>query len=80
MLHDQHTATLQSNNGLHGGGAGKVERVGTTTGSLERDGVDEPVPGLGIGGQIGAGDIGIGHDDSVDLVSQEAGLNSAVVT
>lgn len=52
---------------VHGGGAGKVERVGTVTGSLERDGVDEPMPGLGVGSQVGTGNIGISHDDSVDL-------------
>jgi hypothetical protein len=25
------------------------------------------VPSLGVGGKVSAGDIGIGHDDSVDL-------------
>jgi hypothetical protein len=52
---------------LHGSGAGKVERVRSLTLGLDRDGVDEPMPGLGVGSKVGTGDIGIGHDDSVQL-------------
>ena len=52
---------------LHGSGAGKVERVRSLTLSLNRDGVDEPMPGLGVGSKVGTGNIGIGHDDSVQL-------------
>ena len=52
---------------LHGSGAGEVKRVRSLTLSLDRDGVDEPMPGLGVGGKVGTGDIGIGHDDSVQL-------------
>lgn len=52
---------------LHGSGAGEVERVRSLALGLQRDGVDEPVPGLGVGSKVGTRDIGIGHDDSVDL-------------
>jgi hypothetical protein len=52
---------------LHGSGAGKVERVRSLALSLDRDGVDEPMPGLGVGSKVGTGNIGIGHDDSVQL-------------
>ena len=52
---------------LHGSGAGEVEGVGSLAISLDRDGVDEPMPGLGVGGKVGTGDIGIGHNDSVQL-------------
>ena len=52
---------------LHGSGAGEVERVGSLTLSLDRDSVDEPMPGLRVGSEIGTGNIGISHDDSVEL-------------
>jgi hypothetical protein len=52
---------------LHGSGAGEVERVRSLALSLDRDGVDEPMPGLGVGSKVGTGDIGIGHDDGVQL-------------
>ena len=52
---------------LHGSGAGEVEGVGSLAISLDRDGVDEPMPGLGVGGKVGTGDIGVGHDNGVQL-------------
>lgn len=55
---------------LHGGGTGKVQGVRTLTLGLEGNGVDQPVTGLGGVGEVSSWDIGICHDDSVELERQ----------